>query len=101
MVIGLLNDAIKTVWGEDALYDYGGAFLPLTAVFDEEAEIVTGDAEIVSSGPPLFVKLADFPSGITPKRDHKVKVREVWYRVAQVLPDGQGGATLLLKIARD
>ena len=107
--ISLLNDTIKGVWGESVLYDYGGAFLPLTAVFDDEADIVTGDLEVVSSGPQLFVKLADFPSGIKPKNTHKVKIfadpperpEDAWYQVSEVLPDGKGGATLLLKITKD
>ena len=99
-VIGPLMD----VFGESVTYTPdSGTPLPLTGVFDEAYQDITllGDGTgMTTVSPVLGVRLADFPSGVIPRKADTVAIPSVntIYTIKDVRPDGHGWAKLMLNI---
>lgn len=55
-----------------------------------------GHAGVVSSGPAVFLRLADLPSDPTVDEGATITVDAVQYRIREPQKDGQGGVLLLL-----
>lgn len=92
----VLNHAKKN-FGEPCIHfsSMGGQF-NFTGIFDNETQSVDPDTEklISATQPSLGVNLFDFVT--EPKEDDQIQIRNLRYRIIDVKPDGQGGATLLL-----
>lgn len=75
----------------------GGSPVEVTGIFDAAHQLVTlaGDVEIDTVGPVLGVRLADFAA--PPTQGDQVTVAGTAYAVRSVQPDGQGGASLVLR----
>jgi hypothetical protein len=87
----------KKNFGEPCVhYPNAGGSFNFTGIFDNETQSVDPDTEKLISGtqPSLGVNLFDFVTG--PKEDDQIQIRNLRYKVIDVKPDGQGGATLLL-----
>lgn len=87
------------IWAPKA----GGPPVQIRAVFDAAAETVDIDrggaaAGVVTRKPTLILRLADLPS--PPLQGDRIEVDGQGFRVAEVRPDGDGGATLpLIRLA--
>lgn len=89
-VRGILGDAVTYT-------PSAGSPVSVKGIFDSAyVRADVGDPGISTSGPALFVTLADLPAD--PETDYgaTVTVGAVVYQVHEVKPDGQGGAVLLL-----
>lgn len=91
--------AMQHLGGETVTYKPGaGAPVPVTGIFDEAYVLAdASDARVSSSGPAVFLRLADLPSD--PEADTgvvEVTVGAKTYRRREVKKDGQGGVLLLL-----
>lgn len=90
-------------YGEAVVYTpQGHAAFGLSGVFDSAHSTIdfTEGAPVSTMTPVLGVRLADFPPSIAPLQgDGPVLCRGVAYLVADVEPDGHGGAKLILKLA--
>lgn len=93
--------AALTVLGGPVFYaaQYGAA-VEVRGIFD--AAYVRADpgqygAVVQSSGPAVFVLLADLPSDPDTDLDPTVTVAGVAYRVREARKDGMGGVVLLLQ----
>ncbi len=75
----------------------GGSPVEITAVFDAAYQLVTlgFDVEIDAVGPVLGVRLGEFEA--PPAQGDQVTVAGTAYAVRSVQPDGQGGASLVLR----
>ncbi len=85
--------------GEPATYHGSGGDVALEhgAIFDDEhaeADLVTG--ELATSEPMASIRIADLTDGIAHVGD-ELTVRTVRWRIAEVHPDGQGAAVLMLE----
>ena len=100
--------ASMTAFGRSVEYRAAGGERAenLRAVFDDAHVAVDPEtgAEVHSTDPVLGVRLAALPDAIRARIEARttdgdtVIVGAVRYRVAEVMPDGQGGATLTLKL---
>lgn len=85
------------VFGEDATYTpQGQGGVAISGAFDaqhQEVDVQTG-VPVSTVGPVLGVRLADLPQA--PAQGDQVTVRGVGYVVADIEPDGHGGALLRL-----
>jgi hypothetical protein len=70
----------------------------LRGAFDAAGVLVPMENGILqrSASPQLGIRLSDYPSGTT-ERTTRITVAGVEYQVSDAEPDGQGGATLLLR----
>lgn len=78
-----------------------GGPVPVTGVFDERYELVTGDVDgqagVSTLVPAIFLRLSDLPSD--PEFDDPlINVRGIVYRVHEREPDGIGGIILALRV---
>lgn len=90
----------RTILGEAVTYT-PGAGLPATVdgIFDAAYLVVdpdAGQAGVSSSGPAVFLKLADLTSDPGLDSVATVTIRSVVYTWHEVKPDGTGGVLLLL-----
>ena len=70
----------------------------VTGIFDTAyAKVDLADVGIVSSGPAVFLMLADLPSDPETDVDPTVTVQGVSYRVREPRKDGMGGVVLMLQ----
>jgi hypothetical protein len=77
----------------------GGAAATVRGVFDRAYQRVeAGEADVSSSGPAVFVTLADLGSDPETDDGARVTVAGETYRIREVQPDGTGGAMLLLHL---
>lgn len=103
-----LNAPVMGVFGETVTYhplvsQPGAAAAPLTAIFDEQHEIVMDEiarSELNSAGhsttaPVLSVHLERLAA--TPRQGDRVVARGVTYVVWDYQPDGRGWADLVLR----
>ena len=90
--------ATQDVFGEAAIHTtaLGVSTAIEKAIFEEDATVISPELGVpVRSGQPgIAVRLADIPT--VPVRGDVVTVRSVEFTVADVVKDGQGGATVLL-----
>lgn len=95
----VLNHA-KRNFGEGkdgcTLYPKAGGSFKFNGIFDNEYQAVDPDTEqtITAAQPTLGVNLFDFNFEI--QQGDQVQVRNLRYKIIDVRPDGQGGATLFL-----
>ena len=91
-------EIVVTVLGQaPVLLDTNGQ--PLAGVFDAAGALVAiGDAGVLqrTTTPQLGIRLSDYPVGV-PDRTTTITVAGAAYQVADVEPDGQGGAVLMLR----
>lgn len=92
----VLNHGKKNFGEPCTLYPKAGGEFTFTGIFDNNYQAVDADTEEVvsSTQPALGVNLFDFATD--PKQDDQVQVRNLRYRIIDVRPDGQGGATFFL-----
>ena len=93
----VLNSCTNT-FGESCLYyppDKNGSF-KLQGIFDNAFEAIDPDTEQVirANQPVLGVNLFDLSFEI--KKNGKIKLRNILYKIYEVREDGQGGASLLM-----
>jgi hypothetical protein len=75
----------------------GGPAVEVTGVFDAVYQRVeAGNPGVTSSGPAVFLRLADLPSDPEVDEDATVTVDGTTYTVSEPRPDGQGGVLLQL-----
>lgn len=78
----------------------------IRGVFDAAYEIVdmSGEVPVSAVAPALGMRLADFPAGVSPKPEDRVRVTikgvQRSYGVWVVQPDGQGAVRLILREKR-
>lgn len=78
----------------------GGPPADVVGIFDEAYQLLKADAEagVESSGPAVFLRLADLP--VDPEDDEPTLViAGASYRVVERRPDGLGGIVLVLRLA--
>jgi hypothetical protein len=90
--------AATSVFGRTVTYTSGATSTDIQGVFDRRAvQVDRGDGVAVSSFQvTLGIRLADLAA--KPKRGDTVTVDATDYRVEESQEDGQGGATLVLKL---
>ncbi len=78
-------------FAEDFRYACNGVVTEITAIFDSERSIVSGDT-VISTGPTLTVKAADVPD--ISKSDtfgrYPGTAAEKSYKVLEIMPDENG-----------
>jgi hypothetical protein len=98
-LVGRLNTACVEHLGQAVQYRTGaGQVVTIDdVIFDDgHVRIDATPAGVTSTGPWVFVKLADLPTD-PEEDDPDVMVNGTTYRVFEVQRDGQGGAKLMLK----
>lgn len=91
--------ATRDILGETAIFTPSVTGVPeaVEGIFQRPGlELNADGTPFRSSGPALGVRLADL--SVLPVQGDAVTVRSVDYEVADVDPDGQGGAKLILHI---
>lgn len=96
-----VNRVLKSctnTFGESCLYyppDRNGSYT-LQGIFDNDYQAIDPDTEQVISAnqPVLGVNLFDLSFEI--KKNGKIKLRNILYKIYEVREDGQGGASLLM-----
>lgn len=74
-----------------------GAGVDVRGIFDAlYVKVEAGEAGVSSSGPAVFLSLADLPSDPQTDLAARVTVAGTVYRPHTIEPDGQGGVRLLL-----
>ena len=107
--ISNLHDACRNVFGTQVAYipsvekrpEYEGIPIEITAIFDDNREVVDISAvgvDVVARRTVLDVILADL--GIEPKEGDAVEINGVTYQVVDVQPDGYGSSVLVLSQER-
>jgi len=99
LVSDLLNCATSGVaFGEKVVYTFKRRRITKTidAIFDDIFEKVDPDTEVVvtSNLITLGIKLSDLPH--PPEKFDTIKLRDVVFKVVDVMDDGQGGSELQL-----
>src|SRR5512133_3481279 len=97
--IAAADRAVLQHLGEDGLIRYApsvGDAVDVKGVFDASyVQVNAGQAGVVSSGPAVFLMVADLPTN--PEEDDPIiTVAGVAYRVREPKSDGKGGVVLLL-----
>jgi hypothetical protein len=99
-----VNAAAMAAFGQAATYapKDSDAFALNGDFRSSHSEVTVSEGAPVSTTVPvMFVRLADFPAGISPAQNDTLMVNGVEYRVADIEPDAIGGAKLLLMLAAD
>jgi hypothetical protein len=86
----LLADTVRYTASDGAAADVKGMF-DMAYV-----QVSGGEAGVASSGPAVFLRLADLPSNPGEDLEARVLAEGVVYRVREVQPDGHGGILVLL-----
>lgn len=77
-----------------------GAPVDVVGIFDQQYQrIDLGTAGVSSTGPAVFLTLADLPSNPDTDTAATVTIAGVTYLFHEVQPDGLGGVVLLLHLA--
>jgi hypothetical protein len=97
-LLAMADRAALTAHGDPVTYSPGaGSPVSVCGIFDAAYQRVeAGEPGISSSGPGLFLRLADLPSDPGVDSAATVTVATVVYRAWEVKPDGLGGVLLLL-----
>lgn len=99
-LLTLADRAVLTHLGEDGGVTYTpgvGASAEVSAVFDAAyVRVDAGEPGVSSSGPAVFVLVADLPSDPETDVEARVMVDGTEYTIHEVKKDGKGGALLLL-----
>lgn len=84
--------------GETVTYTPGvGAAVPVAGIYDEAYQRAdAGESGVATSGPAVFLTLADLPSDPETDAAARVTIRGTVYAVAVPEKDGQGGVLLRL-----
>lgn len=92
------DSAVRAILGDEVTYaPSSGAPVTVTGIFDSAYVLVdAGQAGLSSSGPAVFLSLADLPSD--PMEDLGAMVTEggISYVIREAAPDGKGGVLLHL-----
>jgi hypothetical protein len=89
---------VRTTLGETVTYTSGvGVVVSVAGVFDQAyVKSDLGQVGVSSSGPAVFLTLADLPSDPMTDAAATVVVRGKTFTAYEVQPDGQGAVLLLL-----
>jgi hypothetical protein len=92
----ILNHAKKNFGDPCVLNPDSDEPFPFDGIFDNAHMMVDVDTEqpVSATHPTLGVNLFDFE--VEPTRADQVQLRNLIYKIIDILPDGQGGATLVL-----
>jgi hypothetical protein len=93
--------AVRDVLGQAVTYAPGsGDPVEATGVFDKVyVRVDLGQPGVSSSGPAVFLSLADLPVGAPTDRNAVLTIDGTDYTIHEIQPDGQGGAVFLLHLA--
>jgi len=88
--------ATRDTFGVTVTYERGGVSSEIAAPFDARGGTITlsDGTEMEIASPTLGVRLSDLPSGKAMQGDTWTVGGRI-YRVAEVMPDGHGGAALI------
>lgn len=76
-----------------------GLSVSVQGIFDSAyVDVNLGQAGVSSTGPAVFLRLADLPSDPSDD-DPRITISGVEYEVREAKPDGIGGVVLLLHVA--
>ena len=99
-LLAVADDATQVHLGGPVTYTPGaGAPVDVRGIFDQAyVDAQSGDAEVSTSGPAVFLTLADLPTDPTADESATVTVNGVTYSPFLVKPDGLGGVRLRLHL---
>lgn len=96
-LLAVADSAIRSTLGGAVTYTPSvGAAVEVDGIFDAAYVRVDLEAGVSSSGPAVFLSLADLPSSPVTDTAATITVDAVTYRAHTVQPDGLGGVLLLL-----
>jgi hypothetical protein len=97
-LLAVADGRVRSILGESVVYTPGdGDPETVTGVFDAAYQVVGPDkTQVSSSGPAVFLTLADLPSDPSVDLDATVTIAGTTYRVREPRPDGLGAVLLLL-----
>lgn len=92
------DSVVRAKLGDAVTYTPGtGAPVTVNGVFDSAYVLAeSGRGGVATSGPAVFLSLADLPSDPTKDLAARVTVNGVTYKPREPKPDGLGGVLLLL-----
>lgn len=93
------DKVLRAKLGDDPVTYTPGAGAPIAVqgIFSEAFVVAeSGDAQVSTSGPSVFLALADLPTNPDEDLAATVTYRGVTYKPHEVKPDGLGGVLLLL-----
>jgi len=91
-----LQGAIQSTLGEPIFYDIDGEVEELTAVYSQENRENQSDGAVYQATYyQIAIRLSDL--SITPKKGHRLEMRDQKWIVESVVFDGLGGAALEIK----
>ena len=93
----LILRASEAAFGEQCTYTPKvGSPFQIDGIFDDNYQEVPsqGETKVQSTGPKLGIRMQQFSTN--PGEGDTVTIRSIVYRVLEFLPDGQGGADLIL-----
>lgn len=98
-LLASVDRSVLDVLGETVTYTPGeGDAVEVTGIFDAVyTRVDAGQAGVSTSGPSVWLLLADLPTGAADDEDATVTVAAVEYAIKESEPDGKGGLRLLLK----
>ncbi len=100
-LLAMGDQAVRGILGETVTYSpTAGDPVEVDGVFDAAyVKVDAGDPGMSSSGPAVFLSLADLPSDPETDLTATVTVDGTEYTIHETKPDGQGGTMLLLHLA--
>jgi hypothetical protein len=97
-IFDLAFQQCQRTFGDQAVYSpTGGSPFNIVALFTPnsiEVDLETS-APVVSSNPVVEVRAMDFPN--PPRLNDSIKIKNVDYKVIEILPDYAGGISLIIK----